>query len=400
MKRVAYLILLLLPIAAFANDGAYYASGNHLIPMMEADVSVRKEVLTLTRHGSWIEVNVYYEFYNPAATAKELIVGFEAASGEADVAEYMKAYPNHPQIKNFTVEMNGKKLAYGVSHVAGVAMMSDTMALPYYRKGKIMTVDWKKGMKEYAKDEWGYAPPFDFVYHFKARFEPGVNVVRHTYRYASNGQAGLDYSFEYVLTAANRWANRQIDDFTLKVDMGECETFWVEPLFYTRPDEWTIEGRGRKDRWESWWGDGNIKSVRFHMRQGAAVFSKKNFHPRGELVIESPSSLFFYYLFEPDYHDETISCLREQYTNVCRTFEKYLKEEVEEGDRKKIHKFSPDELRILRNLPFAMRGYRFNNAAVKAFYESTDWYLPDDRYNGDFSSLTREEQFWVNYWKE
>ncbi len=49
-----------------ANDGSYYASGNHLIPVFETDISVKKEILTLKKiRNRFIEVTVYYEFFNP-----------------------------------------------------------------------------------------------------------------------------------------------------------------------------------------------------------------------------------------------------------------------------------------------------------------------------------------------
>ena len=54
-------------ISAWANDGAFYASGNHLIPITETDIRVQKEILTLNRVGDSIQVNVYYEFFNPVA---------------------------------------------------------------------------------------------------------------------------------------------------------------------------------------------------------------------------------------------------------------------------------------------------------------------------------------------
>ena len=61
-------------IAAPANDGTYYTSGNQLLPLVETDIHVWREVLTL----SWGEdrtedVDVYYAFYNPGEEKTDLM---------------------------------------------------------------------------------------------------------------------------------------------------------------------------------------------------------------------------------------------------------------------------------------------------------------------------------------
>ena len=75
---IALLLTLLTTHHLHANDGAYYASGNHLIPISETDIAVKKEILTLKKiRNQYIEVTVYYEFFNPKAE-KTITVGFEA----------------------------------------------------------------------------------------------------------------------------------------------------------------------------------------------------------------------------------------------------------------------------------------------------------------------------------
>lgn len=64
--------------AVRANDGSYFTTGNQLLPLVESDIRVQREILTL----SWgddgtADVDVYYEFFNPGAQ-KTLLMGFEA----------------------------------------------------------------------------------------------------------------------------------------------------------------------------------------------------------------------------------------------------------------------------------------------------------------------------------
>src|ERR1700733_9692323 len=109
-----------------ANDGAFRAEGNQLIPMYETDILVQKEILTIKRiNGRQAEITVYYEFFNPK-DSKELEVGFEAYSPSGD-ANHTPSKDGQPYISHFTVTLNGTPLQHSVS------IVSDSL---YYRNGK------------------------------------------------------------------------------------------------------------------------------------------------------------------------------------------------------------------------------------------------------------------------
>ena len=55
-------------LTASANDGVYFTSGNFLVPTQETDISVSKEILTITiGKDNYARVDVYYEFTNSGA---------------------------------------------------------------------------------------------------------------------------------------------------------------------------------------------------------------------------------------------------------------------------------------------------------------------------------------------
>jgi hypothetical protein len=64
MGRIVLIALLLTySFSVNANDGAFYAAGNHLIPIQETSITVKKEVLSMKKvDDKFIEVTVYYEF--------------------------------------------------------------------------------------------------------------------------------------------------------------------------------------------------------------------------------------------------------------------------------------------------------------------------------------------------
>ena len=234
-KTLASIFLLFLALSgAKGNDGVFYAQGNQLIPIKETDITVQKEILTINRIGKsdYVDVIVYYEFLNPTSKSKTILVGFEAAAPYP--YEGLRRFPEQPNIHDFQVVMNGQLLPFQVAHVPRELFNYDrtgTSVPPYYVNGKVE--DWTRKLCEDAireSDDESY--PFNYVYHFNAEFRPGVNTVRHTYRFQMSASIDMKYQFPYVLTAANRWANGQIDDFTLNINMGEGESFSIYPTFF------------------------------------------------------------------------------------------------------------------------------------------------------------------------
>ena len=67
MKRtlIAYLFAFLGISTLWANDGVYFTSGSFLVPTKETDISVVKEILTITiGKDSMARVDVFYELKN------------------------------------------------------------------------------------------------------------------------------------------------------------------------------------------------------------------------------------------------------------------------------------------------------------------------------------------------
>jgi len=99
------LTLMLLTFNLFGNDGVYTLSGNQLIPIKESKISIKKEVLTITRiEDNNLDVKVEYTLFNPDES-KEILVGFEAAEPYGDVqSEPVRG--GHPYMQKFSVLIN------------------------------------------------------------------------------------------------------------------------------------------------------------------------------------------------------------------------------------------------------------------------------------------------------
>lgn len=355
MKTLIAFLLLLVAAPNYANDGAYYASGNHLIPIFETDIAVKKEILTIKKfENRYIEVTVYYEFFNPK-DEKTITVGFEASSSYGDVDARPKNR-QHPYIRDFTVQVNEQLLTYQVAYA------SDSS---YAANGKIISKDLKEFEKELSEN-----PDRFFVYYFSAKFKKGTNIIKHTYNYNISSSVDFFYDFGYVLTAANRWANKRIDDFTLIVDMGEFENFLINKSFFSSAKEWIVNGIGKSRELKAGDRPALEDAVQFYIQKGNLVFQKKNFSPKDELFIYSEQStadeLHFSYYRQNDHNEPKTDF----------------------------------ERKLLKNLPYARRGYIFKNAELQQYFGKMSWYIPNPNYIPETELLTDLEKEWIRKWSE
>lgn len=410
-KLFAILLAMFAFVGVKANDGAFYSDGNQLIPITETTIKVQKEILKITRvhddvngYGSLFQVNVYYEFFNPGAE-KDLIVGFESPTpdGNAFFGTLEEAYAGQPFTYDFKVVMNGKNLPYKLAHVPyqykgdyqfDYAIRTED----YYKNGRVqdMTVEqYRRNMAKVFNEgeysDWdGFL--FYYVYHFNAHFNKGLNVVQHTYVVKGSALVMMEYMFSYILTAANRWANNGIDDFTLELNMGDAESFSVNPTFFKNASEWSFTGKGKVTKRESMMAICEDCPL-FHVQSGSLVFRKKNFHPEGELSIASDAFYVYglgYDNDDPDQQNGILGTLKSQYYHI------YADDAFVEGKST----FTADQKRIMKNMPFAYRGYVFEDKGLQRYFNSTKWYVPNPDYKADMTTMSKNEKEWIQFWSK
>lgn len=357
-KLYLSLIALMVALSAAANDSEYFTCGNQLVPIQNTNIAVAKEVLTvnLTNNG-FTNVEVYYEFRNDGP-ATDILMGFEAIPPYFEHNTKLTEGP-HPSIHNFVVEMNGKNLPY---------------------TNAISENGLSNGISPVDKSKWEYSNDFDkfvsktdketplqyaFVYSFKAHFKPGINIVRHSYSYEESYGVSHSFWIDYKLTPATRWANRQIDDFTLRINAkGTAKHFIVNsrPFTGTDADMRIVSGKGRTRMlpWELEEPNGSVYEV--SIRNAVVEWRVKNFSPKHELWISSADLLL---------NNGTIGDEKVYYD--CGVH--YSPCDVMPTKSTSLNR------RIYRNLPFAIRGYKFNDPKLKNFFNNQWWYLPDPKYN-------------------
>jgi hypothetical protein len=266
--------------------------------------------------------------------------------------------------------MNGQPIPFKVS------IVSDSL---YYNNGKYKSKTIAQANKESDENDM---VDFFYVYHFRAVFKPGINIVIHTYTVDLSSSVSENYSLDYILTAAGRWANRQIDDFTLQINMGELQDVSIENTFFSNVAEWQIPATAKSIAIRKKKKDETDMSE-FIIRKGMLVFQKQNFKPVGQLYIRSLNFSFYYGPEDYDKYDYLFNYVRDR-----------LPFSIEDQDHIRM---PANELskRILKNLPFARRGYIFKSSELQSYFEKQPWYKKDEKYEPVLAELTQKEQAWL-----
>lgn len=248
MKK--YILTILIALAAIitstANDGVYFTSGNFLVPLQETDISVSKEILTITiGKDGFAKVDVYYEFNNKGQ-AKNVTMAFEAAS------PYNSCAP---------LDLTKWK---GFGEVADSILPAENAIY---------------------NPELDSISSFAYAYYFDAPFKEGINKVHHTYQYRMSYNVSQKFTIPYWLTPAMRWANHQVDDFTLRIASEEPTEFCLTDTLFTSAPFFSTQKTPIyhfKDAYER-------HSILAELSPNdTIVWHGKDFKPKADISIEAP----------------------------------------------------------------------------------------------------------------
>ena len=283
------LLLALLSVTTIkANDAVFYMSGASLVPVKETDISISKEILTITiGKDDYATVDVYYEFFNPKKT-KTVTMAFEAM---APSYGNVNTDGTHPYIKDFTVEMNGSSLPFENALIES-EYGKPTDYIP------INLNEWSACDQDEEEapcdgdvlfnDQDNTYIRFSYCYFFTANFKKGVNTVHHTYRYRMNQNVYADFVVDYWLTPAARWAGGKIGDFTirLKSEIGR-DICMVDSLFMGKP--WKTNAYQYFFYHDNPYAAGGSKVEHFMLadlnRDNALEWHSTDFVPDGDITI-------------------------------------------------------------------------------------------------------------------
>ena len=382
MKRILFLLISLLALSVYANDGVFTTNGSQLVPIEETDIQLKKEVLTISLlDNGKAEIDVQYTLYNPGQ-AKTLCVGFESETGYNIDVRYDGV---NPSISKFNVVMNGKKLPY-----------KNAMTKRYsVNKGEGLHIE-RVNSKMVPKDEEDYLflSDYSYTYYFDATFVPGTNTIHHTYIYDMSYSVCASYELVYSLTPAKRWAGGSIGDFTLIIKAENTVKHFLmdEAAFGGAPRMTVTSGMGkyRGNTFVTPPDDDDPESgssyTEICIRNGAIEYHSANFKPEDELfLVCDPCKVSYDEKFEMKdnlgyFYDPRVYSIDYMST-------------IEEDEKPAIYKD------VMRNLPFAARGYVFKRQDLRNYFSKQWWYMPDPNYKADVKSLTKQERERIEAYK-
>ena len=358
---------------AGANDGVFCVNGSQLVPVQETDIALTREVLTISLcDDGYARVDVQYELHN-SSRAKTVVMAFEALAPYNDNADF-SPQGIHPYISDFTVCMNGERLAY-MNAVVSATFDADCTFQPLdlktwkaYGQVKMRDGDDLPDNAMLYSEQADSLTNFSYAYYFVAPFAPGRNTVHHTYRYRMSYGVGRTFEVPYWLKPAMRWANRRIDDFTLRIKATDtAKHFFLADSLFSAAHFVVTEGSG-KIRKARLWGVG---CTEFSLRNGTVEWHAANFSPSDNITIQSAESLYLDHFLLGSFYDRSDSYLPGSY--------------IIQPEQ------TADNRRILRNLPYAHRGYVFKDKKLQRYFSQFWWYMPDTHYQPSTADFTTHE---------
>ena len=369
------LSLFFLTVVLFANDAEYITSANGLTPIKSKNIKLTKEVLNITKlKDGYFRVDIKYTLLN-SSKDKETLIGFEAPQPigednlynsffykEYDISKKQEAelkaikLSNKPKkdsgIEDFSVKVNGKPLEYKVVTVLDL------------------------------KDKKGSTPYVGYLYYFKTKLKSGVNKIEQSYKCMTSASVVSRYEFEYILATAKEWQGGIIEDLEINFKMGEFETFQMQPTFFNSLNNWIVKN-GKVIFKKSALTQERV--AKFYLKDGKATFKAKNFIPKNGINL---LSLHYYKI--PD---------KSQIFNYKKDklpFSIYYTKESIATNSYTIFAKDATSLKILKNLPYARRGYNFKTKVIANYYKAMPWYKVDKKYKANYNKLTKNEQKWLN----
>ena len=364
MKKIRvfllFCLMFLIGLNLLANDWEFGSEGGHIVPMNMSDIAIKSEKLHFKlekvkgEYGLESEMVVTVRFVFDSPEAGEKYIGFITPEGGNDEWDEV----NH--FKNFKTVVNGKNVNT-VSYRLTDFVPKDVKKLEEVKKY------FKEYDEEKAKEEADYYKR-SYVYYFKANFKKGENIIEHSYRYDGSGGVGVN-DFNYVWTTISKWKNQKVDDFEVIVEPGSALIAIPEIKMKNGKNiEWKLVGEGNidygyKDYYDR---DGQYRMLYAKLKNGYLHFKTKNFEPKDEFSLVEIAYINGNHAF-PEKTEKGFK-YRDDLTQAAYRAEYLPADEFKE--------LTNEDLKIMRNYPYAMAGYDFSDKKLKDYFSKFLWYIP------------------------
>jgi hypothetical protein len=356
------LILLIHANLVLCNDGAFFSKGDTFFPIEETTVQLKKEILKMKYENHKMTVNVHFEFYNPEKK-KDVLVGFVSPCATQNILK--------PYIWEFKVLINGQETTF--------------------KEDFVEKTDLKYLKSKYSKFNECY-----YVYYFHVSFDSGTTLIDHSYKYDGDYDNTDRETYPYRLVTGTLWANHEIEDFEyyLEVDSSVIASVPLKLEKAIEPIEWKLQGiiKGKKDSCQYGYEQLNEHHFYFYQKSGHIYFSKKHFRPIDDLKVNIyPKIKFIGQYAKQGECNKTIGIVPFQYSPFF-DYDNYDSTSI----KRALDELTYEEIRIVKNVYFAIRGYKFKSQDLREYFDNFIWYIPDDSIEINNIIFKNEERKIIN----
>lgn len=330
MRTLSTILASFIAFSIWGQDITSY--GSTIYPTEKTNISIDKEVLSFHVRDEIAYVDILFELNNPEATEQKLLIEFKTP------AQFKSSQSGNPcEIKDFTI-----------TH--------DNAIIPYNLQAATCEDCELKDPNEPIFEDNDYGI---FVFQFEINFKPGLNKINHSFNFPRSGDIDVFATYNHVLKTGENWARGTIKDFTVNIDMGPNQYFFITDLFGETAD-WELIGTGKiTDDSFSYYTQLPSKFIR--------ILS-------GYLQIKVSD-------LQSSDHYENLS---------FGTINPYFfTSDIGSFDHIEPTK---NTLRIIRNTIYAQHGYIFKSTDLKERFSQFDWYMPNPNLKMEDIKLTNIEK--------
>jgi hypothetical protein len=361
MRKIAFLVFFMLPVVfCFTNDGYYDITGDTLHPITSSNVSMDYERLRISynHERNEYDISAYIELFNHDDTPVRPLVGFELDQG----SPFLK---NEEDFKDYVLLVNDEPQSFELE------------------------VTYEDGLSPYA-----------YALLYRPEFTPGLNRVYHEYT-LDGGRGSLEGLCVYVLTTGARWKDGIIKNFEIIVETSGPGILRTGARGFS---DFDIVGEGKI------YAGSFFKSRGYEAERYGRTFSVNtgylykritDFHP-----VQNIALYFFpfhywgyrysfrddssYQLYRPlqSFYEEDMEIPFPTHKFIYywkRSLDSFKDDIAENDDEEYTYKLYEEslagmdkqQLRILRNTLYALRGYVFNDGELQEYFDEQYWYYPD-----------------------
>jgi hypothetical protein len=370
MKKMFLFIFISFSVSVFANDGGVAMIGGTLVPMNITTVSMDYERLYITLKKDYFEIEAYIELNNHENKKINPLLGFEFHEGWImNSNRFWESY----KFNQFILQVNGEaqKFEYKV------------------------------------RDENTRYPIHTLVYN--PGLNPGKNIVYHKFK-MPYGFGSSQGSVGYILETSSRWKDGKIKNLEVFIRTEFNTTIQFEEQhsanYEVKNNISSFDTIGQSKLYNKFshdigGGHGISENEYYSLTQNGYLYKNlRNFIPDkniGFQVLDWYSIGQYGMTFDNELttiHDWTRymeSNTRSGRWYFTRGDENWIPSE------RMLEEYSIEELRLLRNALYAIRGYVFNDNNLNVYFNKQYWYFPNPNIEINQIILSKEEQRILQY---